>query len=753
MEVAENKAQIEANALSALKKYVKNYKIFIDTCSLLYEHSDEFMQRLVPILKSNGAKLYVAVKVVAELQKHSKNKENAELREGAIRQLAVLQKLTNEGVIGYRGSEKELNDKHTFADAVFFTAFSMLRLDHQVLFITQDRALAKDIMNMNGQKSIEIAKDITVKRINKYGFLSNIEFEEEDNTSVSNPKTTSASVLKSSTSAKVEIPENQKFAVCKKVTSVPNNVIPVSHLPVAGDIVKTSSNRQVRLGELIGEGGEGCVYGVDESHVAKIYHKECIKQHTYEKIKRMIDKKLHCEGICFPTEMIYNANNQFVGYIMPKARGKEFAVSVFKPNRIIKLFPDGKKRQVVELALTVLEKIKYLHDRNILMGDINGRNFLVNSSKEVYFVDTDSYQIEDLPCRVGTPEFTPPELQNIKYEEVLRTKGNENFAVATLLFMMMLPGKLPYAHQASDDPNGEKSIAENIKDMDFPYPCGESSTGKAPDGPWRDMWSHLPRYLKELFYKTFRKGEEFASEKTRPGVEGWIKAFESYISIIDNGKLAQNDPMSLEIRPTRGKLHENVDNKNCALCGKLVPVNQMKKGICKECQRTGEVYRCNICNRQILYSNLDRLMGKKRHPFCESCYKKKYGMMPLMKAYPAPAQISVVNGQMMQTKRPASRLTLNPTSTRPPATHRTSAYRQTYRPSNTPSYTRPAYNQYQYTPQQNQQKPQKPKGRFNKKIAGAIVAIGGYMAFKTFGFAVIPLAILAVVVHHIRKDM
>ena len=78
MEVAENKAQIEANALSALKKYVKNYKIFIDTCSLLYEHSDEFMQRLVPILKSNGAKLYVAVKVVAELQKHSKNKENAE---------------------------------------------------------------------------------------------------------------------------------------------------------------------------------------------------------------------------------------------------------------------------------------------------------------------------------------------------------------------------------------------------------------------------------------------------------------------------------------------------------------------------------------------------------------------------------------------------------------------------------------------------------------------------------------------------
>ena len=42
----------------------------------------------------------------------------------------------------------------------------------------------------------------------------------------------------------------------------------------------------------------------------------------------------------------------------------------------------------------------YLHERNIIMGDINALNILVVSPTEVYFVDTDSYQIEEFPCPV-----------------------------------------------------------------------------------------------------------------------------------------------------------------------------------------------------------------------------------------------------------------------------------------------------------------------------------------------------------------
>ena len=39
--------------------------------------------------------------------------------------------------------------------------------------------------------------------------------------------------------------------------------------------------------------------------------------------------------------------------------------------------------------------------------------------------------------------------------------GNENFAVATLLFMIMLPGKPPYSQQGGEDP------VSNIMKMNF----------------------------------------------------------------------------------------------------------------------------------------------------------------------------------------------------------------------------------------------------------------------------------------------
>lgn len=92
-----------------------------------------------------------------------------------------------------------------------------------------------------------------------------------------------------------------------------------------------------------------------------------------------------------------------------------------------------------------MKKVDYLHERNIILGDINPANILVVSPKEVYFVDTDSYQIENFPCPVGTDNFTAREIQGKNYAEFLHMMGNEYFALATLLFMIIVPGKPPYS--------------------------------------------------------------------------------------------------------------------------------------------------------------------------------------------------------------------------------------------------------------------------------------------------------------------
>ena len=302
---------------------------------------------------------------------------------------------------------------------------------------------------------------------------------------------------------------------------------------------------------------------------------------------------------------------------MREARG-HILQRIFIPPLLKKYFPQWKKRDTVQLCVTILKMLEYLHDRNVILGDINPNNILVVSPTEVYFVDTDSYQISGYPCPVGTVNFTAPEIQRKRYDEFIRTIGNENFAVATLLFMIMLPGKPPYSLQG-----GENQI-ENIINMDFAYASGEKSNKKAPEGPWRYCWSHLPRYLKDDFYATFRKGGERSNENSRFNAGEWIQKFEEYLKLLDSGKLASNDPNSIEIFPPALKKNINVTYTSCVLCGLEVDKERTKQGYCPKClYKDGEVYECAQCNRDIFYSNYQKLICRSRkYDICKECNDK-----------------------------------------------------------------------------------------------------------------------------------
>ncbi|MDR1486287.1 MAG: hypothetical protein LBT09_15900 [Planctomycetaceae bacterium] len=169
---------------------------------------------------------------------------------------------------------------------------------------------------------------------------------------------------------------------------------------------------------------------------------------------------------------------------MPKAVGKPLGHHLFHPS-FAKTNLQWNRKHSTQLAITILKKIEYLHSLNILIGDINPMNILVVDEKNVYFVDCDSYQVEDHPCPVGTPVFTAPEIQGKDFKTFLRTKDHELFAVATLLFMIFMPGKAPYGHE------GGEGVAENIKQGHFPYCYKEKATVNAPKGKWKFCWSHL----------------------------------------------------------------------------------------------------------------------------------------------------------------------------------------------------------------------------------------------------------------------
>ncbi len=587
--------EMQERAREKLENYVRDWKIFIDTCSLLHCAADKFWMNIIPLLEKHLAKVIIPFRSVEELRKHADNQENQDLARRAHNTLKVLAQLKGAGYIEIRGEKTD-----NFADNVFQVVFTKFRMTHRLLLITQDHDLARDILSLNASKAVK-ANAVHVQRVNRYGFLSS--FQENGKKSYPDEGKWNEGI-------------EGAFKVCSQVTSITDTPMKVSHVPAAQEYAYTTRG-PIRLMEEFASGGEGILYATDSPYVAKIYKRENITRRKYEKIRLMLEHPIEYKGICAPVDALYNADREFVGYLMPRAQGRELQKSIFIKPLFTKYFPGWKKRDTVELCVTILEEIRYLHGRNIIIGDINPANILVVSPREVYLVDTDSYQIEDFPCPVGTINYTAPEIQGKRFPEFLRTVGNENFAIATLLFMIMLPGKPPYSQQG-----GENPIA-NIVNMDFSYPFGESSNRKTPDGPWRYIWSHLTYDLKKAFYNTFRKDGENAAEDARLSVDEWLSIFRSYLELLDSGRYGKQDQMSEELFPTRHKKNPNTVFVSCKFCGKEVTENMCQNGICRECLNAGEEYDCKKCGRKIRYTNYQKyIKNAKKYDICPECYEQ-----------------------------------------------------------------------------------------------------------------------------------
>ena len=542
----------EAHAKSEQKRAEKNleaavmrYAILIDTCSLLHAQFPQLLTNLEPLLRKHSKTLIIPSGVIAELdalflKKPALRQQISQLRP----QLADLAK---QGLVKVYGDPVE-----TFGDKQFLEASIRYKLANEILVITQDRNLAADLFTLRQTRSVH-GKKLIVRRINRFGFLS--AFKNYDHTSISG----------------LDWQGWGDDAVETVPLRVDHTPIPTDEIPTAGSAVYDAHGNCRTLGELISSGGEGNIYALDETSVAKIYHAGKLTRGQKEKLETMVSMDIRCAGVCWPRELLYNRQEQLIGYRMERATGRELQHCVFNRVVLMRSFPDWGKKDTVQLCVTILEKFCALHNRGILVGDINPHNIMVVSPEEVWFVDCDSYQFGGFPCPVGTVRFTAPEIQKKHFAEFLRSRGSENFGVATLLFMIMLPGKAPYAQRGAED------MGEAIGEMNFPYPFGENRSENTPEGDWRYLWSHLPYFLKEAFFETFQKGGRYSREHTRLSAEQWLRHFRYYLDLLENGGL--KDPESGLLFPTRCKCVNPHDaevyrHMICVACGEPYDITQ-----------------------------------------------------------------------------------------------------------------------------------------------------------------------------------
>jgi hypothetical protein len=163
---------------------------------------------------------------------------------------------------------------------------------------------------------------------------------------------------------------------------------------------------------------------------------------------------------------------------------------------------------------------------------------------------------------------------------------------------------------------------------------------------WRFCWSHLPRYLKDDFYETFRKGGEHSTEKTRYSTGDWLQKFERYQELLMSGKLASQDSMSVDIFPSRLKKNPNATYIRCKLCGNDVDEERTEQGICQDCLKNGEIYHCVKCGGEMLYTNYQKYVKRSpKYEMCKDCFNLKNMVYTRVRCSDCGRVFEITNGE------------------------------------------------------------------------------------------------------------
>lgn len=290
-----------------------------------------------------------------------------------------------------------------------------------------------------------------------------------------------------------------------------------------GDIVNYNGGERMVLEKRLSGGAEGMVFLTDNKKlIAKVYHKGVITPLRWAKLKKLTELGITSTSFCAPQSLLYFRNVP-VGYTMYLGKGTTLSNVFDGPDAILEHFPDWTRLDICETLLSLIGKYLYLHMHDVVAGDIQLKNALIEDSAHQYLIDMDSVQIGNLPCPVGTEDFTDPNLWGKDFSGFVRSLKDEDYSIAMLVFSVLFCGLHPYATR-----NGAETLREEILNKNFPYTLDNSNTEHIPLGGYDHIWEYLPEYLRKMLYRTFKEGKSYEAVCWRDAVQQYMTELENF---------------------------------------------------------------------------------------------------------------------------------------------------------------------------------------------------------------------------------
>ncbi len=256
-------------------------------------------------------------------------------------------------------------------------------------------------------------------------------------------------------------------------------------------------------------GGEGVCYRTYNGLFCKLYFKKHISYVNLKKLQAMVDMGCSTPYISWPLDILYY-RNQFVGYLMHELRDAK---------SVDELRDDGfTEYSILDRFVIVrnfLRNVAYLHERDILVGDMKLDNILVEKNCDVHIIDAGSFQVQDYACTVCHKEYTERIYTGDQLKRILRSVREEYFPINKIIFeILMMKG--PFYSKDNTEIDGDGS-------REFNYPLEFDRSQDPRTLPYHmKVWFSLSPAMRRYFYYYFTEGKvTYLSD--------WLRELDVYI--------------------------------------------------------------------------------------------------------------------------------------------------------------------------------------------------------------------------------
>jgi eukaryotic-like serine/threonine-protein kinase len=332
--------------------------------------------------------------------------------------------------------------------------------------------------------------------------------------------------------------------------------------------LKSKFGRTLKLGPLLGEGGQGRVFQVtsaqDGDLALKWYHRPSpLQQESYEEQRRALEALVNSQPpdgrFLWPQDVVYHRGGY--GYLMQLRPDHYASIEDLILGRV-RFARSGPYRTLCTAAMGIADCFRRLHLGGLCYKDINyGGPFFRADTGAVLICDNDNVRPNETKGIVFFPEFAAPEVNR---REAHCTTRTDNHSLAVLLYYMFMRGNPLEGRREAATVVFEDNAKQRTFGTEPIFVFDPQNTSNRPLPGIHDQvianWARIPAATKAAFTRAFT--DALRDPRKRATDTEWLTVFSRLRDCLSTCHACGRESF---IDPTAVKGRAEVD---CSFCRK-----------------------------------------------------------------------------------------------------------------------------------------------------------------------------------------